>query len=655
MRCRGQSRINILMDLTILQNVLSYSDPIEMPVSELLTGVYVFSIPSYQRGYRWESSEDGIKDNDVKQVDDLLNDLTAFAMANTHKSASYYLQPLMVKPKQTQGTYEWDVLDGQQRLTTLLLVLRCINEKLYSNNPLPLYSIRYENRKQLNFGKITYNQTSIDYNYPVPTDNLDSYFVRKAKDRIERWYDLEIKNDQSLQDKIKELLFYPDKSRTGVSLSPALRAKFIWYNVEPLSATVPPLTGNRLHDIEIFNRLNRGKISLTSSELIKALFLLCIKNSPSSGSSLMNPDTLVRKWDEMGKKFQNDEFWKMIAPKDTEYSNRMDLLFDFIRDCLGDREQSSYRFYYGKMHPLLSSPNIQQVENLWNEIKLFFDTLCKWHENVQMHNYIGFLVDNGERISSIYNRISNGENLVDIIKASIGITDVDDIESLNYQDRNDLIKIRKILLLFNVLTCDKYEQKFPFNLYRDNSYDVEHINSQTDNPIDKIDEKREWIVEHALACLWYDRTEQNAQGFLQAANVARGLIIEGIHLLRHFKQNNDKDVGEQFKSYRAKVENYYACGNVAAAMANKDSIGNLTLLNSSINREYKNALFPKKLRTLKRSDQEGAYIPLCTKYLFLKYYSNPQGNVSAFNMMRWRDEDQEEYIKAIKDTIKTVI
>lgn len=639
------------MDYTNLQDILSYSDPIEMPVSELLTGVYNFSIPSYQRGYRWESSEIGIVDNGVKQVDDLLNDLTTFANANAHNSANYYLQPLMVKPKHVQGTYKWDVLDGQQRLTTLLLVLRCINEKLYSNAPLPLYSIRYENRKQLDFGKITFDQMSANYDYPVPTDNLDSYFVRKAKDRIERWYDQEIKNNQSLQDKIKELLFYPDKSRKGVSSSPLLRAKFIWYNVEPISGTVPPLSGNRLHDIEIFNRLNRGKISLTNSELIKALFILCIKKSPSSGSSLMKEDTLVRKWDEMGKKFQNDEFWKMIAPKDAEYSNRMDLLFDFIRDCQGSKDQSSYRFYYEKMHPLLSSPDPQQIENLWSEIKKFFDTLCKWHENVQMHNYIGFLVDNGISISSIYTRISSGQKLVDVIKANIGITDINDIETLNYQNRNDFVKIRKILLLFNVLTCDKYGQKFPFNLYRDNSYDVEHINSQTDNPIEKLDEKREWIVEHAIACLWYDRTEQNAQGFTQAAIEARDLIIKGIKLLKDFRKNG-KDLGEKFKPYREDVENYYARGSNSD---NRHLIGNLTLLNSSINREYKNALFPKKLRTLKRSDQEGAYIPLCTKYMFLKYYSNPQGNVSAFNMMRWRDEDQEEYVKAIKDTIKTVI
>ncbi len=64
------------MDLTNISNLTGHFEPIEMPVSELLMGGYTFSVPSYQRGYRWESSEVGNNDNGVKQVDDLLNDLT---------------------------------------------------------------------------------------------------------------------------------------------------------------------------------------------------------------------------------------------------------------------------------------------------------------------------------------------------------------------------------------------------------------------------------------------------------------------------------------------------------------------------------------------------------------------------------------------------
>lgn len=640
------------MDLTDVKKMAESSEPIEMPVSELLTGNYQFSIPSYQRGYRWESTEAGGEDEqEAKQVDDLLNDLTYFVTSNPHKKANYYLQPLMVKPRLlADGSYEWDVLDGQQRLTTMLLVLKCLKERLYGGQQFGLYELKYANRKQLDFNRITFDRASADYDFPKANENLDSYYVRKAKDRIERWYDNELSNNPSLSDKFKEMLFYPDETR-GVNSSPALRAKFIWYNVQALQPGAPQLNGNRQHDIEVFNRLNRGKISLTDSELIKALFLLCIKVAPAYGSSLLTPETLVRKWDDMGKKFQNEEFWNMIAPKGADYSNRLDLLFDFIKDCSGNGKGSAYRFYYKKMHGLLTSPDINKVEELWTEVKQYFDTLCKWHENVHKHNFIGYLIENGEELANIY----SSPDLETKIRKGLGLENVDEIDTLRYYDNEGYKKIRKVLLLFNVLTCDKFGQKFPFNLYRDNTFDVEHVNSQTDNPIEKIDEKIAWVKQQAIPCLWIDRNETDTNGILTSgAREARDLITEGVQFLRDVKLNNNRDTGSKFKGYRTAVEYYYASGNRNTGMFEKDAIGNLALLNSSINREYKNALFPQKLRTLKRSDQEGVYIPLCTKYMFLKYYSNPQANVSAFSMMRWRQEDQDEYTEAIKESIRKI-
>lgn len=640
------------MDLTDVKKMAESSEPIEMPVSELLTGNYQFSIPSYQRGYRWESTEAGGEDEqEAKQVDDLLNDLTYFVTSNPHKKANYYLQPLMVKPRLlADGSYEWDVLDGQQRLTTMLLVLKCLKERLYGGQQFGLYELKYANRKQLDFNRITFDRASADYDFPMANENLDSYYVRLAKDRIERWYDNELSNNPLLSDKFKEMLFYPDETR-GVNSSPALRAKFIWYNVQALQPGAPQLNGNRQHDIEVFNRLNRGKISLTDSELIKALFLLCIKVAPAYGSSLLTPETLVRKWDDMGKKFQNEEFWNMIAPKGADYSNRLDLLFDFIKDCSGNGKGSAYRFYYKKMHGLLTSPDINKVEELWTEVKQYFDTLCKWHENVHKHNFIGYLIENGEDLANIY----SSPDLETKIRKGLGLENVDEIDTLRYYDNEGYKKIRKVLLLFNVLTCDKFGQKFPFNLYRDNTFDVEHVNSQTDNPIEKIDEKIAWVKQQAIPCLWIDRNETDTNGILTSgAREARDLITEGVQFLRDVKLNNNRDTGSKFKGYRTAVEYYYASGNRNTGMFEKDAIGNLALLNSSINREYKNALFPQKLRTLKRSDQEGVYIPLCTKYMFLKYYSNPQANVSAFSMMRWRQEDQDEYTEAIKESIRKI-
>ena len=93
---------------------------------------------------------------------------------------------------------------------------------------------------------------------------------------------------------------------------------------------------------------------------------------------------------------------------------------------------------------------------------MFFDTLCKWHEDVHKHNYIGYLVDCGEKMSEIYNKLSHSQSLTDLIKANLKLSCIEDLEELSYQERESFNKIRKILLLFNVLTCDKFGQKFPF-------------------------------------------------------------------------------------------------------------------------------------------------------------------------------------------------
>ena len=76
-----------------------------------------FYVPSYQRGYRWEK----------KQVEDLLNDIKDFIdkrSANLVKENEFYcLQPVVVYKT---SDYNYDVIDGQQRLTTLYLILQAL-------------------------------------------------------------------------------------------------------------------------------------------------------------------------------------------------------------------------------------------------------------------------------------------------------------------------------------------------------------------------------------------------------------------------------------------------------------------------------------------------------------------------------------------------
>ena len=74
-----------------------------------------FFIPSYQRGYRWER----------QQVEDLLRDINDFA--KEPQGNFYCLQPLIVKKYNDKDDW-YEVIDGQQRLTTLRLLLLYLSE-----------------------------------------------------------------------------------------------------------------------------------------------------------------------------------------------------------------------------------------------------------------------------------------------------------------------------------------------------------------------------------------------------------------------------------------------------------------------------------------------------------------------------------------------
>ena len=141
-----------------------------MPIADMLDGQYHFVIPSFQRGYRWEE----------KQVIDLLEDIKQFANDDNVKSDSYFLQPVVVKACNYNGIDVYEVLDGQQRLTTLLLVLKELLRGYMTPKDIQkytslLYEITYTNRPQLNFDD------------PNAADNIDSYYLSEAKYVIEKW------------------------------------------------------------------------------------------------------------------------------------------------------------------------------------------------------------------------------------------------------------------------------------------------------------------------------------------------------------------------------------------------------------------------------------------------------------------------------------
>ena len=118
-----------------------------------------YFIPDYQRGYRWK---------DI-QVVQLLEDIYNFQSKMIENEQTWYcLQPLVVKvmesyPENFEGdkSKEWfEVIDGQQRLTTIFLIVHYINEMFRGpkkdKEPILIYQTRKKSSDFLSNLKIQF-------------------------------------------------------------------------------------------------------------------------------------------------------------------------------------------------------------------------------------------------------------------------------------------------------------------------------------------------------------------------------------------------------------------------------------------------------------------------------------------------------------------
>jgi len=609
------------------------------PVGEFFYGgvVYKFLIPSFQRGYRWEK----------KQVIDLLEDIKQFA-CNGAQDGSYFLQPLVVKRTlDVDGSDLWEVLDGQQRLTTLLLILK---EFISGGHLTPkemqlfgsrLYKIRYRNRPQL------------DFDNPDGASNIDGYYLANAKSTIKDWFEAEAVEMTGSINKIKETLF--QKSDKQV--------KFIWYAIDEDSEDIA--------SINIFNRLNKGKIGLTSSELIKALFIM-----DASGKDIEKSQQLSIRWNEMEKKFQDDKFWYFISD-DQKYQTRIDLLFDFVAQRGPDDEpDTSYRKFQNlydycqkkgtvELSEFWKSKGIDEMDKAWNEVKKVFDRLIAWYEDNMYYHYVGFLVNYGSKPLEIYNAIEDAKLIAkndnwmssdteqvlhglirEKFKEKGKYLTVADIDKLDYYNKT---RVPRLLLLFNVQTYYKTHQRFAFDEFRNprNGWDIEHIDSQNNVTLESFEDRIHWLKD-IEGDLETERKLNDKNVFVKKLLDSVRDLIEKSESDGKINLQNYRDLYKHINQYYSFEESDGSISEVDLESKNKDAISNLTLLSLKINRSYQDAPFPLKRKRIIEEDQKGeSFMPICTRNIFLKYYTKDSANLSPMMMRRWNSKDKEYYMEAI--------
>ena len=253
----------------------------EYPLSKIFSSKFNYNIPSYQRPYSWTIQEAGI----------LFDDLYDF-YKNEDKEENYFLGSIVLIK---QGDYpKSDVIDGQQRLTTLTILLAVIAHSLsdsddrdefknYINEkgiksqgikPKPRLKIR---ERDNNFFKSYVQELKIDELTSLKPDSQDT----EAKANI-------VRNAQTLQQKIKDTF-----------ANEADIFDFGSFLVQRCYLVVVS-TPSQQSAFRIFSVMNSRGINLLATDIIKSDVIGKINED--------NRDNYTDQWEEIETQLGRDDF-----------------------------------------------------------------------------------------------------------------------------------------------------------------------------------------------------------------------------------------------------------------------------------------------------------------------------------------------------------
>ena len=545
-----------------------------------------FYIPDYQRGYRWGKNE----------VETLLNDISENgSKIKKSSNENYCLQPIVVR----NLVDKFELIDGQQRLTTIYLVYVYMNKASNGFMSEPRFSISYETRNEsAEFLR------SLDEN--KKNDNVDYYFIYNAYKTIEEWFS----KKEKTQSAVTNINTFFDEC-----------VKVIWYEVPDSECS-----------IDLFTRLNIGKIPLTSSELVKALFL------KGENENHIRQEELSLEWDNIEKELHNEDFWGFLTNSDNDiYSTRIDLVLDLISNKqLSDKETYRTFFYFDN-----ELKNGASLENIWDEIQHKFLTLKEWFSNHEFYHKIGYLIaSESKKLTDILSDYADKPKsefrhyLDECIIDSINFKK--DYYDLDYE--HDYNAVKKLLLLFNVESVrqiDDKERRFPFNRHKkEENWSLEHIHAQHSEGLKTNEKIAEWLKAHIKS--------------LQSIGGHDNLIANMDQLTKSIADNpKTTKVREQFEPLQKQVVKVLSpAGEEAGSYIHL--LPNMALLSSKQNSAVSNYTFDAKRNLILEMDKNGSYIPFCTKMVFLKYYS-----AEDTNMHFWGKNDRDAYYRAIHDVLKS--
>ncbi len=443
------------------------NDLVLKPISELLDES--FFIPAYQRGYRWTK----------RQVTELLDDIKEFQQQAEEgpKNSFYCLQPIVVK----KHGDAWELVDGQQRLTTIFIILSCLKD-VAAIFGLGRYELSYETREN----SATFLE---DIDTERSNENIDFFHISEAKQAIEEWLG---RQDPTYKMKLFQTLVNSDEMGKNV--------KIIWYEI-----------GKSENATAVFTRLNVGKIPLVNAELVKALFLKSSNFENSTDIKLLQQLSISQEWDAIEKRLQGDAFWYFISNKSYK-TNRIELVLNLAAKevCAEGIQRNDPLRTFLQFNQLFMDKS-KNVVSEWLNIKQCFMTLEEWYNDRALFHLVGYLVTYGSSIDELFSlkkqsqtklafkralickifaSLFSSKNLSCLPQESV----IEALTQLSY-GRDDH-KIKKLLLLFNIaslLANPKTNSRFQFERFKSEDWDIEHIRSVASEMPNRKDKQKVWL------------------------------------------------------------------------------------------------------------------------------------------------------------------
>lgn len=639
-------------------------------IPELLNKKYY--IPEYQRGYRWED----------KQVLNLLDDLDTFFSGDT-KGQFYCLQPIVVKEVTVDNEKWLEVIDGQQRLTTILILMKVFDQLNAPKFGLPKthsYTIRYATRPSIQniFDTISItsepstNKAVIDESKNQWPGMIDSLYIYNAAKTILNWF----------MDEQPRIFRYGQYFYNTVN-SGDKSVQVVWYE-----------TNEDKDPHDIFNRMNSLKVGLSCSELIRSIFLSsCTKFNLGTFDGLSDSlklevekerfqqkqSSINEKWDEIEQQMRDESFQSFLTSRNIKSRNAIDLLFDLVSGKYAsnkpfnsnlNKEDELYTYLYIK--------NMVDVDGdawtTWLSILNVYEKLLFWYHDRDLYHRIGFLntiAATGHEDDAVYTllaerkgKIALRNKVVSMIKEAMILPEnkethqpIEKLSQLSYDNNIHYNYIKRLLILYNVETSriQTSSEFFDFDKFRYTAdkkhkiWTLEHIHAQNSDclPETNKDSWYEWIV--------FNR-DSLKKLVLGDPNLEKQRISLVDQLERDSAVNNEKQepycksikyTFENIKELFDDVANFYAQLDAKADKAKPmHQLSNMALLDLGQNAMVGKSPFEVKRQIISNQIADNKYYPICTQKVFLKLYDKESMQIHS-----WSQRDRELYLEDMKQKL----